>query len=215
MAYEARGMNEAVVPILERLPALHPINLEQVAQQSRAKEARAEVERKLGSRPSLTWRNKSELDQRVTVLLAAGRAASAAKLLEAANPPERASWEVVDRTATLWLHLGEPARARKLLEKAADPQKPAAREARIGTTYLVEGDFAAARRHYQRALEDSPDSFEAHYSLAVLEQDAGDAASAYDHAFQAIKLAPHEAARSAARVIASSVARFARGPARS
>jgi len=215
MAYEARGMTEAVLPILDRLAALHPINVRQVDQQSQAKAARAEVERKLGARPSLTWGNKSDLAQIETVLLASGRAATAAELLEVANPAGGASWEVVDRTATLWLHLGEPARARRLLEKVADPRELAVREARMGTTYLVEGDFATARRHYQQALEKSPDSFEAHYSLAVLEQDAGDAAAAYDHALQAIKLAPDEAARSAARVIASSVVKFARRPARS
>ncbi len=213
MVYEARAMNEAILPILDRLAAVRPINVQQVDQQSKAKAARAEVEGKLGARPSLTWGNKSELAQVETALLASGRAASAAELLEAANPAGRASWEVVDRTATLWLHLGEPARARKLLEKAAGLQNAAIREARIGTTYLVEGNFAAARRHYRRALEASPDCFEAHYSLAVLEQDAGDAAAAYDHAFQAIKLAPHEAGRSAARMIASSVARFRAGPA--
>jgi tetratricopeptide (TPR) repeat protein len=210
MAYEARAMDEAVLPILDRIASVHPINLQQVDQQNRARAARPELVRKLASRPSLTWRNKSELDQIETALLASGRAASAAELLEMANPSERASWEVLDRTATLWLHLGEPVRARKLLELAAGPPQLAIREARIGTTYLVEGDFEAARRHYRRALEDSPDSFEAHYSLAVLEQDAGDAVAAYDHAFHAIKLAPHEAARSAARVIASSVGRFGR-----
>ncbi len=213
MAYEARAMNEALLPILDRLVAVHPINVQQVDQQARARAARAEVERKLGARPSLTWGNKSDLARIENALLASGRAASAAELLEAANPAEGAPWEVVDRAATLWLHLGEPARARKFLEKAAGPQKPAIRQARIGATYLVEGDFAAARRHYRRALEESPDCFEAQYSLAVLEQDAGDAGAAYDHAFQAIKLAPHEAGRSAARAIASGVARFRAGPA--
>ncbi len=213
MAYEARAMNEALLPILDRLVAVHPINVQQVDQQARARAARAEVERKLGARPSLTWGNKSDLARIENALLASGRAASAAELHEAANPAEGAPWEVVDRAATLWLHLGEPARARKFLEKAAGPQKPAIRQARIGATYLVEGDFAAARRHYRRALEESPDCFEAQYSLAVLEQDAGDAGAAYDHAFQAINLAPHEAGRSAARAIASGVARFRAGPA--
>jgi tetratricopeptide (TPR) repeat protein len=212
MAFEARAMHEAVLPVLDRIISLHPINLQQVDQQAKAKEARADVERALGARPSLAWRNKSDLDQAVTALLASGRAQSAAQLLEEANPPERASWEVVDRTSTLWLQLGEPARARKVLEKAAGTNQPAVREARIGATYLVEGDFAAARRQYQRALEEAPDSFEVRYSLAVLEQDAGNAAAAYDHALQAIKTAPNDAARSAAREIASGVARFARGP---
>jgi len=210
MAYEARAMTEAVLPVLDRIRAVYPINLQQVEQQAQAKAARAEVQRALGSPPALNWRNKNELDRIENALLASGRAASAAELLEAANPSERVPWEVADRTATLWLHLGEPGRARRLLEKAADPLPPGVRDARLGTTHLVEGNFEVARRHYLRALEDSPDSFEAHYSLAVLEQDAGNAVAAYDHAFQSIERAPHEAGRSAARLIASSVIRFGR-----
>ncbi len=212
MAYEARAMNEPLLPVLDRIVAANPINLQQVEQQAKAKEARVEVDRKLGSRPSLMWRNKSDLDGIVTSLFASGRARSAAELLEQANPPERASWEVVDRTSTLWLHLGEPAHARTLLEKAGDIPQPALRDARIGATYLIEGDFAAARQYYRRAVEARPDLFEAQYCLAVLEQDDGNAVAAYDHALEAIKTAPHDAARSAAREIASSVARFARVP---
>jgi tetratricopeptide (TPR) repeat protein len=212
IAYEARAMNEALVPFLDRILAVHPINLQQVEQQAKAKAARVEVEHKLGSRPDLVWRNKSDLDRIVTTLLASGRAETAAQLLEEASPPERASWEVVDQIATLWLHLGQPARARKLLEKAGGLPQPAVREARMGATYLVEGDVPAARQHYRLALENRPGLFEAQYSLAVLEQDDGNAAAAYDYALQAIDSASNEAARSAAREIASSVARFARKP---
>src|SRR5262249_39113504 len=93
IAYEARSMNEALLPVLDRILAVHPINLQQVEQQERAREARSEVERKLGTRPSSTWKNKSELDGIVTRLLASGRAQSAAELLEQANPPEHAPWE--------------------------------------------------------------------------------------------------------------------------
>jgi tetratricopeptide (TPR) repeat protein len=210
VAYESRVMNESLLPILDRIVAAHPINLHQVQQQSMAKQARAEIERKLGSRPSLTWRNLSELDQIVTALLVSGRAATAADLLEKAHPPEQAAWQVVDQTATLRLHLGEPARARSLIEKAATAPSPAARDARIGTAYFVEGDFDAARTHYRQALAADPASFEARYSLAVLEQDAGDAIAAHEQAAEAIKIAPNEATRLAARVIASSVARFSR-----
>ena len=41
-------------------------------------------------------------------------------------------------------------------------------------------DFESARKHYRSALEAKPDLFEALYCLAVLEQDAGDAAAAFD-----------------------------------
>jgi hypothetical protein len=51
--------------------------------------------------------------------------------------------------------------------------------------------------------------FEACYSLAVLEQDSGDAAAAHSRALEAIQSAPGDAARAAARQIAADVARFA------
>ena len=166
--------------------------------------------RKLGSPPATTWRNLSELDQIVTAQLAAGRAESAAVLLERAYPPEKASWEIIDKMATLRLHLGEPARARELWRKATTIPEPGIQDARIGTTYLVEGDFDAARRHYQQALNANPNLFEAHYCLAVLEQDAGQARPAYEQADLALEAAQNDSARSAARAIAAGVARFAR-----
>ncbi len=211
MAYDVRLMHEAVVPILDRLERVLTIT----RQRSSLLEAetgtmRAEYRKKLGSAPPTKWQNLSELDQIVTTQLAAGRAESAALLLEQAHPAEQAPWEVVDRTATLRLHLGEPRRARELWRKAVTVPQPATWEARIGTTYLVEGDLEAARRHYRQALEAKPDLFEANYCLAVLEQDAGDAQSAYHLAHKAIGAAPDEAAQFSARVIADGVARFAR-----
>jgi len=170
----------------------------------------AEYRRKLGPPPPINWRNLSDLDRIVTAQLGTGRAESAALLLEQAHPAERAPWEVVDRIATLRLHLGEPRRARELWRKAVTVPEPAIRDARIGTTYLVEGDFEAARRHYRQALEARPDLFEANYCLAVLEQDAGAAQPAYALARKAAGVAPDEPARSSARVIASSAAPFAR-----
>ena len=68
-------------------------------------------------------------------------------------------------------------------------------------------------RHARLTSGPSPASlqrFEARYGLAVLEQDAGRAAAAYEHARAAIESAPSEAARAAARAIASAVSRFAR-----
>ena len=87
----------------------------------------------------------AELDRVVTGLLATGRAAAAADILEKANPPERASWDVLDRMATLRLHLGEPARARALWQKGlGEAPDPAVAAARIGATYLAEEDFESA-----------------------------------------------------------------------
>jgi tetratricopeptide (TPR) repeat protein len=165
---------------------------------------------KLGSPPATTWRNLSDLDRIVTETLAAGRARSAADLLERAYPPEKASWEMIDKMATLHLHLGEPARARELWRKAPTPPQPGIQDSRIGTTYLAEGDFDAARSHYDQAIKANPELFEAHYCLAVLEQDAGHARPAYDHAMMALKATTEDISQSAARAIATAVAPFAR-----
>ncbi len=117
----------------------------------------------------------------------------------------------MNRAATLRLHLGEPARARELWQKAAPvPPQSAIRDARIGASYLVENDFEAARRYYRQALAAKPDLFEAHYGLAVLEQDSGNAAAALEAARAAVRSAPDDAASSAARVIAARVAPYAR-----
>ncbi len=210
IAYDFRLMHEAALPILDRMAALRTINLHQSGEQAKAGTARAEYLAKLGSAPATTWQNLSDLDQIVTAQLAAGRAASAAGLLEKAYPAERAPWEIIDRVATLRLHLGEPARARELWQQAASVPRPAVRDARIGTTYLVEGDFAAARRHYQQAIAAQPDLFEPRYCLAVLEQDDGDALAAYESARKAIGIATDDTARSAARGVVAGVERFAR-----
>jgi tetratricopeptide (TPR) repeat protein len=117
---------------------------------------------------------------------------------------------MVDKMATLRLHLGEPARARELWRQATTTPRPGIQDARIGTTYLALGDFDAARRHYELAIKANPELFEAHYCLAVLEQDAGRARPAYDHAMLALKAARDDISRSAARAIVTAVARFAR-----
>jgi tetratricopeptide (TPR) repeat protein len=164
----------------------------------------------MGTIPPLTWKNLSGLDQLVTTLLGSGRPESAAQVLEKASASKRAPWDIADRIGTLRLHLGEPARARSAWEKAVAEPLPGLRAARIGTTYLAENDFESARKHYRLALEAKPDLFEALYCLAVLEQDAGNAAAAFELAKKAVTSAPDEISRSAARSIASNVVRFAR-----
>jgi tetratricopeptide (TPR) repeat protein len=210
IAYDIRSMHEAALPIVERMERALALGPRQSQEQFEGRSKPADYLRKLGSPPATRWRNLNELDQIVTAQLATGRAESAALLLEQAHPADGASWDVVDRIATLRLHLGEPARARELWRRVVMVPEGASRDARIGTTYLVEGDFEAARRQYRKALQAKPDSFEASYCLAVLEQDAGDARAAYDLARKAAGAAPDEAARSAARVIAAGAARFAR-----
>ncbi len=208
-AFDTRLMNEAAVPVLDQIARIRTKNLYQAEIQAMAGPARAEIMRKMGPTPSTSWANLSELDQIVTTLLASGRAESAAALLEQAYQSQHAPWEIVEKIATLRLHLGEPDRARDWWQKATSIPQPGLRDARIGTTYLVEGHFDAARRHYHQALAIEPDLLEARFCLAVLEQDAGNASAAHSEALRVVESAKDETLR-AARAIATASARFAR-----
>jgi tetratricopeptide (TPR) repeat protein len=197
VAYDFRLMHEAALSLLGRIT-------------HQDGPTRADYESKMGTIPPLGWKNRSDLDQVVTTLLGSGRPESAAQVLEKASAAERAPWDIADRIGALRLHLGQPARARSAWEKAVAEPQPGLREVRIGTTYLAENDFESARKHYRLALAAKPDLFEALYCLAVLEQDAGNAATAFELAKKAVTSAPDEISRSAARLIASNVVRFAR-----
>jgi tetratricopeptide (TPR) repeat protein len=207
--FQARQMDEAMLPVYDRLVDLQPINRYQRAIIAQAQLARRELCLKLGPPPP-DWKNLGELDQIVTEQLDKGRATTAAEILERAYPAEKAAWDVLDRLATLRLHLGEPERARDLWRRARAAPQPAVRDARVAATYLAEGQLEPARQAYEQALAADPTLFEARYGLAVLEQDAGRAASAHENALAAIEAAPTDLARAAARALASAVSRFAR-----
>jgi tetratricopeptide (TPR) repeat protein len=210
ISFESRMMNEAAIPLLDRLIGLRPINPHQVKQQVEAQAKRSVLRAAIGPEPPRSWENLSDLDRSVTGLLSSGRVRSAAEMLAHAYPKETRPWEVTDRLATLYLHLGEPARARSFLETAIAPPRPAVRAARMAVTYLVEGSFDDARRSYRDALALEPTLFEAHYGLAVLEQDAGRAAEALPSAAAAVEHAPNDVARASARAIATFVEPYAR-----
>jgi tetratricopeptide (TPR) repeat protein len=203
-------MNQAALPLLDRLVALQPINELQRTQQSLAESERTRLRQVLGPTPVTAWKNLAELDQVVSDELSRGQAATAAETLERAYPPVNASWEIVDRVATLRLHLGEPEKARSLWQEALSVPQPAVRHARMGAAYMAENRFDLARKSYEQALAAEPALFEARYGLAVLEQDDGHASAAYEHAIAALESAPSEVARSAARALASAVSVFAR-----
>ena len=141
-AYETRLMYEAAIPVLEQLTRVRAKNQNQEALRPAAKSALTEYQGRIGPPPPSTWQNLNEVNEVVKVLLSLGRVESAADLLERAYPPDRASPELLDRIATLWLHLGEPARARTLWQRAALISDSAGvQEARIGATYLAEGNY--------------------------------------------------------------------------
>jgi tetratricopeptide (TPR) repeat protein len=207
-----RGMHEAALEVLDRIDLLtksHPARV-QILQEVEPK--RQYHRHGLGEPPRASWSNAAELDRLITTMLATGRAATAADVIDEAMPPERSSGEALDRAAALRLHLGEPARARTLWEHGVTTAPdPAIVVSRIAVTYLVEGDFEAARQSYGRALAVSPGLFEACYGLAVLEADAGNARDAFHLAQRAAAAAGDERLRNAAGLILRSVERFANG----
>lgn len=159
--------------------------------------------------PNTSWKNVGELEQVVAKLLNDGYAESAADVLEKAYPPAQRPWDQTDRIATIRLHLGQPDQARAIWQEAAQVPRPAVRDARVAITYLVEGDFDAARKSLKIALAAEPNSFEAHYGLAILERDAGRANEALASAMSAEKSATTDAARAAAQEIAAFVRPYA------
>lgn len=210
-SYGSRGMQEPLVAVLERLASLTPVNRTQRAIVERATVDVGEHRARLGFsglRPSPA--NRSEHDRLIQDLLAAGRPQTAALVLERDYPPESRSWEVTDRLATLWLHLGRPARARAVWQQAVSLPRPAVRAARVAATYLAEEQLDRARRAYHDALALDASLFEAHYSLAILEQDAGWADAALTSAQAAMAHAPGDVAQGAAQAIAAWVEKYAR-----
>src|SRR5262249_52359708 len=142
-AYSRRLMHEAALDVIDRLlecAARHPAAGEFLLV-PQYEPRRASYLNALGEPPPKSWRHMAELDRLVTALLATGRAQSAVDVLEKASPPERASWDELDRMATLRLHLGEPARARELWQRGmGEAPDPAVAAARIAATHLAEED---------------------------------------------------------------------------
>jgi tetratricopeptide (TPR) repeat protein len=202
--YQARGMIEPSLPLLERLAALPPANAIQRGVQERTSAEVARLRAALGSPPAGGWKNAGELERAVALAIDRGHVAWAADRLESAYAPRERSWELADRLATIRLHLGEPSRARLIWESAATVPRPALRAARVAATHLVEEDYDAARRAYAEALAIEPDLFEAHYGLAVLEADAGRREAAIGAARAAVEHAPTEVAAAAAREVLAS-----------
>jgi tetratricopeptide (TPR) repeat protein len=212
-SFQARGMDEAALPLLDRLAGLGIRSLDQIQEREHAEAVRNLLRARLGPMPPTNAENGSELERAITALLATGRAASAAELIAREFPARARSWTRADGLATLWLHLGEPALARRVWEESVDVDmpRPALRSARVALTYLVQDDFEPARRYYREALAVEPVLFEAHYGLAVLELDAGRAAPARVAARLAVAHAPTDVARAAAQAIIAAVEPYAEG----
>jgi Tfp pilus assembly protein PilF len=82
----------------------------------------------------------------------------------------------------------------------------------VAITYLVEGRFEEARESIRSANKADASLFDAHFVLAVLEQDAGRAPEALAAARKAEAIAPNDVARSALRQIRALVTPYAISP---
>ena len=208
-AFKSRLMYEEELDALERLRTLTPINTIQRTTIEQSDQRIDELRHKIGPPPPARWDNLSELSQIVNGLIASGRIGRAADYLENAAPADARSWEETDRIATLRLHLGQTERARALWSSGADAPKRGLRASRIGFARLVEGDFEAARQSFTEAIAADPELFDAHYGLAILEQDAGRAAESLTAARKAVSIAPSDVARNAAQGIVATVTPYA------
>jgi tetratricopeptide (TPR) repeat protein len=211
-SYQKRGMDEVVLPLWEKYLRQPNKNLTMQSVKARAASQITLLRSKLGGSPKTAWANRAELEPLVADLLNSGRASTAADVMEKAYRPEARPWEWADRLAILQLHLGRPAEARSTWLAASTDVPAATRLARVAVTYLVEGDFDNARKSFKEAIATDPRSFEAHYGLAVLEQDAGFADEAVAEARISERLAPNDNSRAASRIIATSTAPYAKNP---
>ncbi|WP_435016161.1 tetratricopeptide repeat protein [Tundrisphaera sp. TA3] len=205
-SFVLRGMNEPALPLIERFAGLPARNEYQKRYSAQAPDMIARIRADLGAKPATTWSNLGDLERVVSALLATGWAETAADVMENAYKPEARSWEWADRLAILRLHLGRPDRARAAWLAVGESAPAAVRSARVAMTYLVEDDFEAARRAYAEALAADPKLFEAHFGLAVLEQDAGHADEALAAAKRAEANAPNDHSRIAARELIGAIA---------
>ncbi len=199
-SYEQRLMYEAALPVTEQLVSRYPINQVQAIYPTRDKVEAARVSEEDGHAPVRrtggTWPSSIGSSRRCWP-----RAGPRAPRTCSRKATRRSEYRGRPSTGLqpYGCISGSPHGARALWQKATSGPESAIAMARIGATYLVEGNFEAARRAYREALQARPDLFEACYSLAVLEQDAGDATASYELARKAIAMARDDLSRTAAR----------------
>jgi len=92
--------------------------------------------------------------------------------------PFELTWKFAERIAPVYLHLGRPVAARQLWKEAANAPSEALRVARVASTHWIERDFATALGLYRQAVKQDPKLGEAHWGLAMLLTQVGQAAPA-------------------------------------
>ena len=177
LAYEHRLMYEAALPSRTSCWRDIPLTEQQMQMQEDARSKRAEYQQKLGASPPTTWRNLTELNQIVTTLLAEGGPGSAADLLERGYPPENGILGDARPDRDLATSPRRAGSGASIWQKATSAPATSAMSRSV-RPISPKGTSKPHVRLIRKALEAKPDLFEACYSLAVLEQDAGNATAA-------------------------------------
>jgi tetratricopeptide (TPR) repeat protein len=84
-------------------------------------------------------------------------------------------WQIVDCLAAAWMHLGRPEFAQTLWQEAEHAPSEAERCSRLGDVWCVDGQWDKAEQYYRRTLETEPKHADAHWALAMLYAERGQA----------------------------------------
>ena len=168
-------MDEAAVRSLERLVELAHARPHRTITQRRPRCSAGSMPPALGAVPVTEWKNLSELDQIVDVLLGRRPRRGGGRPARTGLPAGRTD---VGRSPTgsrpSASTSAAPTSPGRSGPRPGPPARPAVRDARVAVTHLVEGDLRRRPPDVPSpALAADPDLFEAHYGLAVLEHDAG------------------------------------------
>ena len=108
------------------------------------------------------------------------------RLLELSGQDSKATIAIAD----LEVEQGNLEAARSALEQANEDNAPALVANKLGEVLVLLGDTQAGRRHFEEALERNDELIQPWFNLAVLYEDARDAARAAQHYKRTIELAP-------------------------
>lgn len=167
----ARQMIDAMRTVGEELLATGNLN-------SELSDEILEINKRVGPPMDLPMLSPDQARVVVGRLLQAGRVEDATRLAEIVGAGGlTTTWDaqLIDQIAGAYLQMGDPIRAREMWDKATASHKEADRLVRLAATYWAERDLKRAVILGQQAREKDPQSAEAHWLLAWLYAEQGDA----------------------------------------
>lgn len=166
----ARQMIDAMRTVGEELLATGKLNSDQ-------SDEIVAINKRVGPPVELPMLSPDQARVAVGRLLQAGRVEDATRLAEIVGAGGWTSWDaqLIDRIAGAYLQMGNPAGAREMWDKATASHKEADRLIRLAATFWAERDLKQAVVLGQQAREKDPQSADAHWLLAWLYIEQGDA----------------------------------------